>query len=81
MLGCLNQRDDRGLPDGGRSRYDSIDATPERKRSKLAYASLWGTGAAVDVLVWTRSSFDRRFHLPASLSATIVREGRLLHAA
>jgi len=27
------------------------------------------------------SDFDRRLHLPASLPATNVREGRLLHAA
>lgn len=59
----------------------SDDAPPERKRSRLAYERLWGTGTAVDVLVWTRSSFDRRLHLPASLPATVVREGRLLHAA
>ena len=75
-------RDDAG-PD---SDYDLLlvvpdDATPERKRARLAYASLWGTGTAVDVLVWTRSSFDRRLHLPTSLPATIIREGRLLHAA
>ena len=71
---------------GPDSDYDILlvvpdDATPERKRAKLAYASLWGTGTAVDVLVWTRSSFDRRLHLPTSLPATIMREGRLLHAA
>ena len=71
---------------GPDSDYDILlvvpdDAAPERKRAKLAYASLWGTGAAVDVLVWTRSSFDRRLHLPTSLPATIIREGRLLHAA
>lgn len=57
------------------------DATPERKRSRLAYECLWGTGISVDVLVWTRTSFDRRLHLPASLPATVIREGRLLHAA
>lgn len=71
---------------GPNSDYDLLlvvpdDATPERKRSRLAYERLWGTGTAVDVLVWTRSSFDRRLHLPASLPATIIREGRLLHAA
>ena len=71
---------------GADSDYDLLlvvpdDAPPERKRSRLAYERLWGTGTAVDVLVWTRSSFDRRLHLPASLPATIIREGRLLHAA
>ena len=71
---------------GPDSDYDLLlivpdDAPPERKRSRLAYESLWGTGTAADVLVWTRSSFDRRLHLPASLPATVVREGRILHAA
>lgn len=71
---------------GPDSDYDLLlvvpdDAAPERKRSKLAYERLWGTGTAVDVLVWTKSSFDRRVHLPASLPATVIREGQLLHAA
>ncbi|MBI3891770.1 MAG: nucleotidyltransferase domain-containing protein [Candidatus Wallbacteria bacterium] len=56
-------------------------APPERQRSRLAYEVLWGTGTAVDVLVWTRSRFDSRLHLKASLPATVVREGILLHAA
>lgn len=56
-------------------------APPERKRSKLAYRVLWGTGTAADVLVWTRSAFDSRVHLAASLPATVMREGKLLHAA
>lgn len=71
---------------GPDSDYDLLlivpdDAVPERRRSKLAYERLWGTGIAIDVLVWTRSSFDRRRHLPASLPATVLREGTLLHAA
>jgi predicted nucleotidyltransferase len=57
------------------------DAPPERRRSRLAYDVLWGTGAAVDVLVWTRREFDGRLHLKASLPATVVREGQLIHAA
>jgi len=56
-------------------------APPERKRSKLAYRALWGTGTAADVVVWTRSAFDSRVHLAASLPATVMREGKLLHAA
>ena len=56
-------------------------APPERKRSKLAYRVLWGTGTAADVLVWTRSDFDSRVHLASSLPATVMREGKLLHAA
>ena len=56
-------------------------APPERKRSKLAYRVLWGTGTAADVVVWIRSAFDSRVHLAASLPATVMREGKLLHAA
>lgn len=59
----------------------SDDAPPERRDSDLAYKVLRGTGVAVDVLVWTRSRFDRRAHVVASLPATILREGRLVHAA
>ena len=57
------------------------DAPPVRRRSRLAYEPLRGTGQAADVLVCTRSSFDSRLHVRASLPATIVSEGRLLHAA
>ena len=57
------------------------DASEERRRSRLAYEALRGTGIAADVLVCTRSYFDERLHLRASLPATIVREGKLLHAA
>jgi len=57
------------------------DAPPARKRSRLAYEVLRGTGTAADVLVWTRNAFESRLHLLASLPATVMREGRLLHAA
>lgn len=57
------------------------DAPTERTRSRLAYECLWETGTAADVLVWRRTSFESRLHLPASLPATVVREGKLLHAA
>jgi len=71
---------------GPDSDYDLLlvvpdDAPPERRESRLAYEVLWGTGAAADVLVCTRSWFDARLHLKASLPSTVVREGRLLHAA
>ncbi|HEV7213820.1 MAG TPA: nucleotidyltransferase domain-containing protein [Chloroflexota bacterium] len=56
------------------------DAPPERRRSRLAYQRLWGTGTAADVLVWTKECFDSRRHLQASLPATILREGRVLYA-
>jgi uncharacterized protein len=58
------------------------DAPPERRRSRLAYQVLRGTGrAAADVLVWTRTAFESRLHVRTSLPATIVSEGRLVHAA
>jgi len=52
-------RDDAG-PD---SDYDLLlvvadDASPEIKRSRLAYECLRETAAAADVLVWTRETFD-----------------------
>jgi predicted nucleotidyltransferase len=57
------------------------DAPVEHRRSQLAYKALRGTATAADVLVWTRQTFDERLHLPASLPATIIREGRLLYGA
>ena len=57
------------------------DAPEDRKRSRLAYERLWGTGTAADVLVWTRGRFESRAHLRASLPGTILQEGRLLYAA
>ncbi len=56
-------------------------ASDERKRSRLAYEYLWGTGTAADVLVWTQERFENRAHLRASLPGTVLREGRLLYAA
>ena len=71
---------------GPDSDYDLLvivpdDAPPERRRSRLAYEALRGTGVAAGILVWTRSAFDARLHLRASLPSTIVAEGRLLYAA
>jgi len=57
------------------------DAPPERKRSRLAYEVLRGIGRSADVLVCTRSYFEPRRSLKASLPGTVVREGRLLHGA
>jgi predicted nucleotidyltransferase len=71
---------------GPDSDYDLLlvvpdDAAPERRRSRLAYQVLHGTGVAADVLVCTRTWFERRQGLKASLPGTVLREGRLLHAA
>ena len=81
LFGSMARGD--GGPD---SDYDLLlvvddDAAPERKDSQLAYEVLWGTGTAVDVLVWTHSRFEDRRHVITSLPATVLREGKLLHAA
>jgi predicted nucleotidyltransferase len=73
-------RGDQG-PD---SDYDLLlvvndDVPEERKRSRLAYEILKGSTLATDVLVCTRSYFDARRNLRASLPGTVLREGRLLH--
>lgn len=57
------------------------DAPRDRRESGTAYHVLWGLGVSADVLVWTHSAFETRRHLKASLPATILREGQLLHAA
>ena len=71
---------------GPDSDYDLLvimpdDAPPEQRRSRLAYEALRGTGTAADVLVCTTSYFEDRRLLKASLPGTVLREGRLLHAA
>ena len=54
---------------------------PRYRLSQQGHRALWGIPAAVDVVVWDRETFDARLHLKASLPATVVREGKLLHAA
>lgn len=71
---------------GPDSDYDLLlvvpdDAPPERRGSRLAYDVLWEVGTAADVVVWSRRAFDRRSRVPASLPATVLREGKRVHAA
>jgi len=71
---------------GPDSDYDIVivvrdEAPPELRDSRRAYVALRGTGIAADVIVWTESAFDRRTHVVCSLPATVLRGGRLLHAA
>jgi predicted nucleotidyltransferase len=73
---------------GPDSDYDLLlvvpdDAPPERRDSKLAYQVLWNlpVPASVDAVVCRSSWFHTRTHLKASLPGTVLREGRLLHAA
>ncbi len=54
---------------------------PAYRLAQRAHSVLWGLGTAADILVWSREAFDSRLDLKASLPATVVREGRLLHAA
>ena len=71
---------------GQDSDYDLLivvadDAPIGYRRSRRAYEALRGTGTATDVLVWTHTQFESRLHLRASLPATVMREGKLVHAA
>lgn len=71
---------------GPDSDYDLLivvpdDAPPERRDGGLAGRALWGVGTAVDAVVCTSGWFNARTHLKASLPGTVLREGRLLHAA
>jgi predicted nucleotidyltransferase len=69
---------------GPDSDYDVLlvlrELTDRRYRlCQAAYLALRGVPAAVDVDVWGKDDFDRRQDNPASLPATIIREGRLLY--
>jgi predicted nucleotidyltransferase len=64
----------------------SDDTPAELRDCARAYQAFWGitpdgVGTASDVLVWTRSYFERTLHLKSSLPSTVLREGRLLYAA
>ena len=54
---------------------------PAYRIAQKAHSLLWGLGVSADILVRSRSDFDSRAHLKASLPGTILREGTLLHAA
>jgi len=54
---------------------------PSYRLAQQAHSCLWDVGAAADVLVWSRETFDSRMHVKASLPATIAREGKLLYVA
>lgn len=69
---------------GADSDYDLLvvvkdDATPEPRRSRMAYQCLWGTGTAADVLVCTDGYFRSRVGVKTSLPAAVEREGKLLY--
>jgi len=71
---------------GAHSDYDLMVVLPHlpepaHRMAQRAHSVLWGLGVSADILVWSREAFDARLHLKASLPATVVREGKLLHAA
>ena len=57
-----------------------LDA-PAYRIAQHAHRLVWGLEISADILVWSRDEFDRRVEVKASLPATILREGMLLHAA
>ena len=60
--------------------FEKLEA-PAYRIAQQAHSLVWGLGISVDILVWSRAEFDRRLSLKASLPATVVRDGMLLHAA
>jgi len=69
---------------GADSDYDLMvvvrdDMPAPLRRPGVAYKALRGTGAAADILVWTREAFQSRLSLRASLPTTVVEEGMLLY--
>lgn len=60
--------------------FDKLEG-PAYRIAQEAHTLVWGLGISADILVWERDDFDRRLSLRASLPATVVRDGMLLHAA
>lgn len=58
------------------------DDAPESLYGPGVRRTLWGIGAAVDVIRYPLSDFEgRAAHVVSSLPAAVVREGRLLYDA
>lgn len=51
------------------------------QRAQRAHRAIGLRSISVDVIVLTREEFERRRRVPASLPATVLREGKLLYAA
>jgi predicted nucleotidyltransferase len=54
---------------------------PGYRRDQAAYAAVGDHLLPLDILVFTREEFEARAASPASLPATVHREGRTLYAA
>jgi predicted nucleotidyltransferase len=68
------------------SDYDILLVTPDDspeclRDGRRGYQAIADLPISVDLVVYTASGFYGRLPLKASLPATVVREGRLLHAA
>jgi uncharacterized protein len=59
----------------------SNTSEPRYRIAQRALDIMWDLDTAVDILVWTLESFERKTDVVASLPATILREGILLYAA
>ncbi|HHB90827.1 MAG TPA: nucleotidyltransferase domain-containing protein [Anaerolineae bacterium] len=57
----------------------SESSLPRHRREALAYQSLWGMTAPIDVIVMTREEFQRGQQVSTSLPSTVIREGILLY--
>ncbi len=57
------------------------DCPREVRFSGEIYRRLWNVPMAVDVVPWSRSDFEGRQCVQASLPATVVREGKLVYDA
>jgi len=55
------------------------DASEQRRQSRHGYEKMRGIGAAVDIVIWRETSFQRRARVVASLPATVLREGKLVY--
>jgi len=59
----------------------SESSEPGYRRDQKAYRSIPLARLPIDILVVTRAEFTSRAGVPASLPATVLREGRTLYAA
>ena len=71
---------------GADSDYDLVIVVPDSMPRHFlsedrGYRCLRGIGIAADILVWTKTDFEKQLHLKASFPSTVLREGKLLYGA
>lgn len=79
LFGSRARKQNRGDSD-----YDLLIILPEsdllrHQKESRAYDLLWGITTPIDLIVMTRSEFQRSRQVRASLASTILREGELLY--